>query len=570
MRQRPLFGLFVLLAVLFGIGCDNSQSPGSGEYDSSEPYDDGFSEPAPANAIELVFPYGSEKKEWVREVTRDFNNAQMTIGSGRPIFVKPIAMGSGELTRDVLDGVVQAHLVSPASGAFVELGNAESQAKTGGPLMGKTQNLVLSPVVIAMWEPMAKALGWPDKPVGWAEVIDLANSDEGWAKYNMPQWGKFKFGHTHPEYSNSGLISLLAETYAGAGKTRGLTMEDLARPEVATFLRDIEQSVVHYGRSTGFFGDKLFANGPSYLSAAVLYENMVIKSYDDTSLDLPFPVVAIYPKEGTFWSDHPVGVIERPWVSDEHREAAGVYIDYLMEETQQRAALRFGFRPGDPSIPLGAPIDARHGVDPDMPQTTLEVPPANVMQGVIDLWKVNKKNASITLVIDVSGSMRGEPLRGAKAGAVQFIEMLGERDKLSILSFSDQPIWVARDKEVGPNRQQLKAQVNSLIAGGGTALYDSITQAHRHMGGAGDSKTINAVVVLTDGADTQSSTSLRDLLNQVKADNEQKPIRVFPIGYGDGAEVNVLKQIAEQTQTKAFTGSTETIRDVFRDIATFF
>jgi Ca-activated chloride channel family protein len=42
--------------------------------------------------------------------------------------------------------------------------------------------------------------------------------------------------------------------------------------------------------------------------------------------DLPFPVVAIYQKEGTFWSDHPAGVVERDWVTPEHREAAKIHI----------------------------------------------------------------------------------------------------------------------------------------------------------------------------------------------------------------------------------------------------
>jgi Ca-activated chloride channel family protein len=42
--------------------------------------------------------------------------------------------------------------------------------------------------------------------------------------------------------------------------------------------------------------------------------------------DLSFPVVAIYQKEGTFWSDHPAGVVERDWVTPEHREAAKIHI----------------------------------------------------------------------------------------------------------------------------------------------------------------------------------------------------------------------------------------------------
>jgi hypothetical protein len=35
----------------------------------------------------------------------------------------------------------------------------------------------------------------------------------------------------------------------------------------------------------------------------------VIESHSQNNL--PFPLVAIYPKEGTFWSDHPIGIVER-------------------------------------------------------------------------------------------------------------------------------------------------------------------------------------------------------------------------------------------------------------------
>src|SRR5437868_4397107 len=105
--------------------------------------------------------------------------------------------------------------------------------------------------------------------------------------------------------------------------------------------------------------------GPEFLSAAVLYENMVIESYDSTKHpNRTQPVVAIYPKEGTFWCDHPVGLVERDWVTSEHKEAAEKYIAFLLEKPQQQKALAYGFRPADPSIPIGAPFDKEHGVDP--------------------------------------------------------------------------------------------------------------------------------------------------------------------------------------------------------------
>src|SRR5262245_65227649 len=121
-----------------------------------------------------------------------------------------------------------------------------------------------------MWKPMAEALGWGKKPIGWSDILALARNEQGWSAYGRNQWGAFKFGHTHPEFSNSGLISLLAEVYAATGKVTGLTVADVNKPNTAAYLEGIEQAVVHYGSSTGFFNKKILSNGPEDLSEAVL------------------------------------------------------------------------------------------------------------------------------------------------------------------------------------------------------------------------------------------------------------------------------------------------------------
>src|SRR5262245_49026465 len=359
----PGFAAFALtvVALLTG-GCKNESAPPSSKPGQTQ---------APRGALELVFPYGSEKEKWINDVTAAFNNSNTKTLAGKRIFVRALPMGSGETIDNILSGRLQAHIASPASAAFIKLGNAESRTKTGKDLIASTDNLVLSPVVIAMWKPMAEALGWGKKPIGWSDVLMVARNQKGWEAYGYPQWGSFKFGHTHPQFSNSGLISLFAEVYASTGKTAGLTVADVNKPHTADFLSGIEKSVVHYGSSTGFFGRQMFSTGPQYLSAAVLYENMVIESYGEANL--PFPVVAIYPKEGTFWSDHPIGIVEREWITPEHREAAKAYIQFLLQRPQQEKAIAYGFRPGAVDVPLASPLDEAHGVDAKEPNRTTKV-----------------------------------------------------------------------------------------------------------------------------------------------------------------------------------------------------
>src|SRR5215470_455335 len=551
--------LFVLVCLLFAPGC---KSPSDSSKEAQQV--------APRGSLELIFPYGSEKEKWINDATAAFNRSGVKTASGKAIFVRALPMGSGESIDNILSGRMQAHIVSPASGAFIKLANAESRAKSGKDLIASTDNLVLSPVVIAMWKPMAEAIGWGKKPLGWSDILSLTRNQKGWSAYGYPQWGKFKFGHTHPEYSNTGLISLFAEAYAASGKTAGLTLADLQKPQTKQLIAGVEQGVVHYGSSTGFFGRKMFTNGPEYLSAAVLYESMVVESYSQNNL--AFPVVAIYPKEGTFWSDHPVGVVERDWVTPEHREAAKIYIQYLLARPQQERAIEYGFRPASLDVPLASPLDAAHGIDPKEPKTTLEVPSVDVINGILQAWKVQKKHSNVVLVLDTSGSMAEEgKMQNAKQGAKQLVQLLDEGDTFSFLPFSTGLNWAQTDASVKDQRAQLLKQVDSLFAGGGTALYDSIDAAYQHLTAAQnpDAK-IQAVVVLTDGEDTQSKMKLDELMGRIQYNGETRAIHVFTIAYGRDARKDILQRIAESTQAKFYEGTPQNIVEVFRDISTFF
>jgi Ca-activated chloride channel family protein len=519
--------------------------------------------------LDIVFTYGSEKQKWLEDVTGQFNQSHFKTQSGKTIRIQAIPMGSGKAVQEIVSGERQAHLTSPASSAFIELGNAESLAKYGKPLVGATKNLVLSPVVIAMWKPMAEALGWGDEPIGWEEILNMADHPDGWAIYDYPEWGKFKFGHTHPKHSNSGLISLLAEVYAGTGKTDGLTLADVDSPDTHHYVQAIEKAVVHYGSSTGFFGRKMFANGPEFLSAAVLYENMVIESYDSKH-ELPFPIVAVYPKEGTFWSDHPVSIVERDWVTAEHREAADIYLDYLLAKPQQQKAISYGFRPADATIPLTAPFDAAHGVNPDEPKTVLQVPSAEILDAILALWQERKKQANIVLVIDISSSMKGLKINRAREGALKMLSAMGDADTFSMLTFNERLSWSLKEISLKTNRKTAERKIKNLFAAGKTALYDAISEAHKYLTkNPAAQNMISALVVLSDGEDTASQLKLEDLQAQIEL-TETNMIRVFPIGYGEDANKDVLKRIADATKTETYQGGVENIEQIFLKIAAFF
>jgi Ca-activated chloride channel family protein len=344
----------------------------------------------------------------------------------------------------------------------------------------------------------------------------------------------------------------------------------------------LEKGVVHYGASTGFLGKRMYANDLTFLNACVLYENMVVESYLPKNKDkVKGEVVAIYPKEGTFWSDHPVGLVNRNWVTNEHREAAQAYVAFLMEDEQQKKALRYGFRPGVERIELTTPLDRKHGVDPDTVLSALEVPSAEVLEAVIELWKKHKKRSRIVLVIDTSGSMNDDnKLHHAKQGALQLLQQLSERDALSLMVFNTRVSWLEKDVVLDEKgKKKLSTRIKNLLARGQTALYDAVAMASEHIDKNPDPDRINGVVVLTDGEDNKSTLKLADLKKKIAFDSEKRPTRIFTICYGSNVKkfnaeearlYKILEDVAESTRAKCYPGDPKNIRQVFVDIFTFF
>jgi Ca-activated chloride channel family protein len=521
----------------------------------------------------VLIAYGSEKKVWLEEQITQFNATAPKLPSGRAFAIVGKAMGSGEAMQDILDGRLQPAAFSPASDAYLTLLNDAWLAQAGHsqPLAAHGESVVISPLVIAIWKPMAEALGWPKKALGWSDILRSSQNAKGWEALQRPEWGRFKLGHTHPEYSNSGLLSFLAEAYAGAEKTRGLSLEDLAAPKTRSFLTGIERSVVHYGKSTGFFAEKMLARGPSYLSATVLYENSVVESYAQGNADRP-PLVAIYPREGTFWSDHPYAILEAPWVSSEQKQAAQAFLARIKERPAQERALALGLRPGDTSLPISSPIDAEHGCDAKQPQTLLSVPPADVLKQLLNVFREVKKPSDITLVFDKSGSMGGQPMTEAKAGAHAFLDSLQNRDQVAIEFFDSEIYPVIGPVNIGEAKASLAQRVDGLAASGGTALYDAVSAAYREIRARADKDPtrIHALVVMTDGKDENSKLQLEQLKLEFPREQQEANVKVFTIAYGTGASSQILSQISDAGEGSHSQGTVQNIVQVYRDIASFF
>lgn len=535
--------------------------------------DDARGEPdaaaAPKGALAIPFVYSPEKEKLLRPLIRRFNNTAPEVG-GKPVFVEGEVASSGEAEERIAREDLRPVAWSPASSLWARLLNFDADRAYTKP---QNPSIVRTPLVIAMWEPMAEALGYPKKPIGFADILQLATSQGGWRAVGRPEFGDFRLVHTNPDFSTSGLSAVVAEYYAATGKKEGLLEEDVRSPPTRSRVRGIERSIVHYGDTTLFIANEMKKHGPEYASAVAMEEVTLVEF--NRRRGSQQKLVAVYPKEGTFYSDNPFVVLDAPWVSARERKGAQLFQRFLAEEVTPELAARFGFRPADPRKQPVAPIDKSHGADPAQPERVLELPEPRVLNQVRTAWREDRKPANVLLVADVSGSMAEEDrLKRLKEGLSVFFDDVSPSDRLGLTAFSDKVdplVPVGARFETG--QPELRATVQNLVAGGTTAVWDATASAFKDVRALGDSTRINAVVVLTDGADDESELSPDELVELVSdRDESAPPVRIFTIAYtpGAGGAAETLKRIAAASGGQAYTGTTDNLDNVYRSISSFF
>lgn len=512
----------------------------------------------PANAIVVKVAYSPEKENWLKARFEAFNASRPNL-NGRPIVAEGVNKSSGAARTEIIQGTLETTVWTPSSSSWLEV--LKTEANNPDPAVS-AQPLVLTPVVISMWKPMAEALGWPTKPIGWGDLLQLTNAGQGWGDFGHPEWGKFSWGHTDPEISTTALSTVLAEAYSANQKVRGLTVADIQAQTTQQFLAQLSQSIKHYGYNTLVFSDNMQKYGMSYISAFPMEEITLI----DFNKKAPTtPLVAIYPREGTFYHDNPFIVLRSAPV--EQQQAAQQLYNFLLTDESQTAAMSFGFRPASANVQLAAPLTAAFGVDPAQPQTTLEVPPGDVLVEAKRAWAANRKRADIILLVDTSGSMEGDKIEQAKAGLQLFLSRLLPEDRVALVTFDDEarvnvPLGLLRE-----NRGELDGAVTDIRAEGSTALYDGLQTALHLARDAPDSRDrIKAVVLLSDGADRSSTVTF----DAVKQQFDESGITIFPVAYGDDAEETVLQAIADFGRGLLVKGGTGDINRIFENLSRYF
>ena len=412
----------------------------------------------------------------------------------------------------------------------------------GGDLVpAEATPVAQSPVVLAMPQPVAAALGWPKTKLTWAALLQ-----------RMTTGGGMKTGIVEPGRDASGLSGLLALHSAAADVGAG------AQEATVAALRALA-----VGRST--LRDDLLGRFPraadptavaSGLSAAPLPEQAVI-AYNATQPPVPLAAVFLDPAPPAL--DYPYALL--PGNRPEVVGAATRLQKALTGSTYSTTLAAHGLRNADGTAGTG--FTTLTGA-PAGPIAAAAAPDPGLIQQTLSTWTAVTQPGRILAVMDVSGSML-TPVPTAGNATREQVLVKAATGGLSL--FDDSwavGLWVFSTKlegntpykelvPIGPlvsQRSQLVGALGGIQAThGDTGLYDTTLAAYKTVQTNWDPGKINSIILMTDGQnDNPGGLTLDQLITELqKIADPKRPVQVVALGIGTDVSRPELTRITQTT-----------------------
>ena len=173
----------------------------------------------------------------------------------------------------------------------------------------------------------------------------------------------------------------------------------------------------------------------------------------------------------------------------------------------------------------------------------------------------------VTLVIDRSGSMRGEKLAQVREAALQVLAGLDDGEAFNVILYNE-GVESLSDRPVRKSRETIRGAtefLEGMTARGGTNIHDALLEALRQPPSEG---TLPIVLFMTDGLPTVGQTSEAAIRELARKGNPQQR-RIFTFGVGVDVNTPLLEKLAyESRATTTFNLPGEDVEvkvaDVFR------
>ncbi|QLQ37500.1 substrate-binding domain-containing protein [Micromonospora robiginosa] len=422
-------------------------------------------------------------------------------------------------------------------------------------------SIARSPVVVALPEPVATRIGWPDKELRWSDMLQQVTASK-----------PLRAGIVEPTQDAAGLSGLLSLTAAAsstgeAGSPKAQEAMVGALRALATNRSSLRQDLLaRFPRSTD---PTAIANG---LGAAALSEEDVI-AYNNTKP--PIKLAALYLDPAPIPLDFPFAVL--PGIEPSKASAARVLFEALRSDDFKDRLAAQSLRAPDGNwgrgfqAPTGAPSPANGGekqVPPSGQGGAADLDPVAISTATTT-WSVATQSGRMLCVIDVSGSMK-KPVATANganreqvtvAAASQGLGLFDDSWSIGLWTFSTNLQGSQDWKELvgirplSGNRGELQRGLASIRpSSGDTGLYDTVLAAYKKVQQDWEPGKVNSIVLFTDGKnEDDNGISQKELLAQIKKlrDDEQ-PVQVIIIGIGTEVNRAELKSITDAAGGGAF------------------
>ena len=170
--------------------------------------------------------------------------------------------------------------------------------------------------------------------------------------------------------------------------------------------------------------------------------------------------------------------------------------------------------------------------------------------------------ANVAIVLDRSGSMEGEKIERAKEAAIMALDMLDDRDIVSVITYSDTVSVLVPATRVS-NRRNIRGMIRSVYADGSTALFAGVSKGADEVRKFFDRNKVNRVILLSDGlanVGPDSPAALGDL----GASLGQAGISVTTIGLGLGYNEDLMVKLAQKSDgNHAFVENSRDLARIF-------
>jgi Ca-activated chloride channel homolog len=416
------------------------------------------------------------------------------------------------------------------------------------------QKIMLSPVVLGVRESKAKAWGWVDNPnLTWRDVLEKAGN------------GDLKYAMTNPAASNSGFSALVGVASALSGKSDALQSSDI--DQVSGDLKTFFKGQALTAGSSGWLADQ-YVLDQDRLDGMINYESVLLGL--NKGGKLKEPLYLVYPKEGIITADYPLIL-----VNPNQREAYNKLVDYLRSAAVQKQIM---------TTTLRRPINPQVQLSQDFPNHMLVELPFPSTQDVVDRLLFSYIDQEIKpshtyYVLDVSGSMQGsrldslkkamDNLAGSDSSLTGQFARFRNREKVSIITFNSAVAGRSNfdiDISQPASLQAVRDYVDSLSAGGNTAIYSALQEAYKQAAQdrQNEPDRVYSIVLMTDG-ENNSGISSDDFFSYLKSAQDVDNIRTFTIQFGE-ADQQALQSIATATGGQIFDASHDPLPFIFKEI----